>query len=72
MSGAGDLEAQLGAAPPPGLVKALSDDDLAHLAQTVRETRREESRALAEAGESALRFIPALLRGPVKKIVGLR
>jgi len=72
MEGARDLEAELGAAPPPGLVKALDDDALARLAGAIRATRRAQSQALAEAGEAGLRFVPALLRGPVKKIVGLR
>ena len=72
MDGARALEAQLGAAPPPGLAEALGDEDLGRLARTVAAARRDQSRALAEAGEAGLSFVPALLRGPVKKIVGLR
>jgi hypothetical protein len=66
------LEEQLGAPPPSGLASSLSEAELDRLARTVRAARRAQSEALAEAGESALRLVPALLRGPVKKIVGLR
>ncbi len=63
------LEAQLGARIPKG-VGALADDDLEDLARAVREARRRQAQALAEAGERALSRIPRLLRGPVRKVAG--
>lgn len=60
-----------GAAPPDGIVERVSDADLHRLAGTVRDARRRQAEALAAAGEHALRFIPALLRRPVKKVLGL-
>ena len=65
------LEELLGSPPPEGLVQALGPDDLAHLAEAVRAARRAQIAALVEAGDAALRFIPALLRRPVRKVVGL-
>jgi hypothetical protein len=72
MDGARALEEQLGGALPPGLEDALTDADLARLAQAIRVRRLAQADALTEAGEAGLRFVPALLRGPVKKIVGIR
>jgi hypothetical protein len=72
MDGARALEEQLGTPPPPGLVAALGDEQLAELAGAIGATRRAQSDAMAAAGDAGLRFVPALLRGPVKKIVGIR
>jgi hypothetical protein len=64
------LEAQLGAPAPEG-VRALSEAELTDLTEAVRSARRRQSASLAEAGERALNRIPRLLRGPVRKIVGV-
>lgn len=69
--GARALQEQLGAPPPPGLGAAAGDDALQRLADEIAETRHAQRRAMAAAGEAGLRHVPALLRGPVKKIVGL-
>jgi hypothetical protein len=71
MEAARALEEQLGAPPPPGIVAALTPAELERLAAVVREARREQRRALARAGEEALRHVPRLLRPAVRKAVGL-
>ncbi len=71
MEGAAALEEQLGAAPPPGVVAALGPAELEHLAGAVRAARREQRRALARAGDEALRHVPRLVRPAVRKVVGL-
>lgn len=64
------LEAQLGASVPPG-VRVLSETELKDLAQAIQSARRRQTASLAEAGDRALNRIPRLLRGPVRKIVGV-
>jgi hypothetical protein len=66
------LEAELGAPPPAGLAEAVADGDLRRLAAAIAARRREQREQLAESGEAALRHVPALVRGPVKRIVGIR
>jgi len=63
------LRAQLGGSAPAGL-KRLSPDDQHDLADAIHAARRRQAKALAEAGDRALKHIPRLLRGPVKRIVG--
>lgn len=54
---------------PEGL-KSLEPAHLEHLADAVHDSRRRSARALAEAGERALRHVPRLLRGPIRRLVG--
>ncbi len=63
------LEKELGAAPPAG-IKALSADEMAHLAQTMRTAKRDQAETLDRALNDALKVLPRVLRGPVKKAVG--
>lgn len=63
------LSAQLGTDLPAG-VRELGDEQLADLAAVIREARRRETVALAQAGEQALRHIPRVLRGPVRRVAG--
>ena len=63
------LRAQLGGSAPESL-RQLSADELADLSDAIRNARRRQGKALAEAGERALSHVPRLLRGPVRKIVG--
>jgi hypothetical protein len=72
MDGARALEQLLGSPPPEGLVTATDDADLGRLADAIDHARRTQRAALAASGDAALGFIPALLRRPVKRIVGLR
>ena len=63
------LEAQLRAAPPAGVAK-LEAAHLEHLAGSIRAARRRQGEELEAAGDQALRHVPKLLRGPIRKIVG--
>lgn len=60
------LETELGARPPQALVE-LEDDHLEHLAGVIAAARRRQAAELAAAGERGLRFVPRLLRGPLRK-----
>ena len=51
------------------LLDALSDADLAALHALIDEARRQQRQALAEAQQHALRFVPALLRKPLLKLL---
>ena len=63
------LEAQLRGPAPQGL-RQLSDEQLADLAQAIRDTRRRQAAELRTAREQSLSHIPKLLRGPVRRVVG--
>lgn len=63
------LGSELGARPPRGLA-GLDPEQLEDLAAAVREAKRRQAAELAAAGEHSLRFIPRLLRGPVRKVFG--
>jgi hypothetical protein len=64
--GMAQLRAALRAEPPSGL-GVLDDATLMSLAASVREAQDQQARELNEAGDRALRLIPALLRKPVRK-----
>ncbi|MEU2791872.1 hypothetical protein [Streptomyces sp. NPDC007100] len=63
-----ELTRALGAAAPPGLA-AAPPDDLAFLASAVRARRESEAAGLNDAAEEALKLVPALARGPVRRIL---
>lgn len=63
------LESELRDELPPSFA-ALDDADLERLAGMVRDARHEQRAALEAALEAGLRFIPRLLRGPIKRILG--
>ncbi|GHF79899.1 hypothetical protein FHX82_005828 [Amycolatopsis bartoniae] len=63
------LAGQLGSLPEG--VAALPQAHQQDLADALREARRRQGRALAQAGNDALRFIPALLRPAVRRAMGL-
>jgi hypothetical protein len=63
------LQAELRAVPPAGLA-SLSNEQLNDLAAAVRDARRRQAAELQAAGDQALRHIPKLLRGPIRKVVG--
>jgi hypothetical protein len=58
------LADQLGGYLPEG-IEALEE----HERQDLADAR--QAKALAEAGEEGLKYVPALLRGAVRKAVGL-
>ncbi|MEV4148099.1 hypothetical protein AB0J40_30840 [Amycolatopsis sp. NPDC049691] len=64
------LAEQLGGTLPGG-IEALEEHERQDLADALRDARRRQAKALAEAGEEGLRYVPALLRGAVRKAVGL-
>jgi len=63
------LQEELGTVPPDDLA-VLSDGHLRALATAVREARERQSAALDDATESALGYVPRLLRAPVRRILG--
>ncbi len=56
--------------PPPAGLRRLSSAQLSDLAGAVREARERQAQELASAGDQALRFIPRVLRGPVRRVIG--
>jgi hypothetical protein len=60
------LEGELRATVPAGL-RAVGDEQLADLADAVRDARHRQAEALKDAGDQALGHIPRLLRGPIRK-----
>ncbi|MBB4685892.1 hypothetical protein [Amycolatopsis jiangsuensis] len=64
------LADQLGGPLPEG-IEALSEEHRQDLAAALRDARHRQAKALAHAGEEALKYVPALLRGAVRKAVGL-
>jgi ribosomal 50S subunit-associated protein YjgA (DUF615 family) len=63
------LRARLGDTPPAAL-RALAGPQLEDLVTAVTDARRRQGEALAAAGERALGYIPRLLRGPVRRVMG--
>ncbi|UMP01607.1 hypothetical protein [Amycolatopsis sp. EV170708-02-1] len=64
------LTGQLGGPVPAG-IEALADHEKQDLSNALRDARHRQAKALAEAGEEGLKYVPALLRGAVRKVVGL-
>jgi hypothetical protein len=63
------LATELGGEAPIGLSR-LGDDQLRDLTEAIRNARRRQAQALAQAGERALGHIPRLLRGPIRRVLG--
>jgi hypothetical protein len=63
------LEAQLGETPPPGVAR-LEPQHLEHLAAAIRAARHRQAAELQAAGEQAFGYIPRLLRGPIRRMLG--
>jgi hypothetical protein len=64
-----ELRRQLSAEPPSALAR-LPADRLGHLSQALREARHRQAQALGEAGEQAFGYVPRVLRGPIRRILG--
>lgn len=64
------LAEQIPAALPPGIA-ALPEHEQQTLADALREARRSQASELSTATEAGLKYVPALLRGTVRKAVGL-
>jgi hypothetical protein len=65
-----DLADAVGASPPPEF-DTLSGDHRAALATLVERAVRERSDLLDRAIEDSLRNIPGLLRGPIRRALGM-
>jgi len=65
-----ELARALGAAPPVEFA-ALSAAERASLAATVEDAARARSALLDQGIEDSLRHLPALLRGTVKRALGV-
>ncbi len=64
------LEARLGAKLPAG-VAGLEEQHLRDLLSAIDDARHRQAAALQEAGDQALGHVPWLLRGPIRKIMGV-
>ena len=64
------LAAAIGAAPPDAFA-TLSAVDATALADTVQRATAERAALIDRAIEDSLRHLPALLRGPVKRALGI-
>lgn len=65
MSDKDELQQRLGA----DLARRLSDAEAARLLALLNDARRRQREALATAQQHALRFVPALLRKPLLKLL---
>lgn len=63
------LESELGGRVSEEVAR-LDADGLDDLAAAIRDARRRQAAQLASAGEEALRYIPRLLRAPIRKMFG--
>jgi hypothetical protein len=63
-----ELHRQLGGEVPEGL-SVLDAEELATLADIIREARERQSEALHSATDRALDRVPALLRGAVRRLL---
>ncbi len=68
-----DVRAGLGRllGPDADVLEALSDAEAARLHALVEAARAAQRAALREARQHALRFVPALLRKPLLKLLGV-
>ncbi|WP_330329907.1 hypothetical protein OHS33_09325 [Streptomyces sp. NBC_00536] len=63
------LGAELRGDGPPGVFAGLSGGELGRLADAVRGERERRAAGLGEAAEEALKLVPALARGAVRKVL---
>lgn len=62
------LTTELGSQPPES-ADALTDGQLNLLADALRKERESRAAGLEDAAEEALKLVPALARGPVRRIL---
>ncbi|MEU6846256.1 hypothetical protein ABZ930_30705 [Streptomyces sp. NPDC046716] len=68
LSRLGELEEELGARPPAGFAD-LATGQLTVLSDALRREHERRAAGLNEAAERALTVVPAVARGPVRKIL---
>ncbi len=62
-----ELRRELGAAPPAALTE-LAPEELRDLAVAIHAARRRQAAELAAAGDQALKVVPRVLRGPIRRL----
>ena len=62
------LHTALGA-PPPRSFEQLRPEEREFLAYALQEERTARNEGLGRAAEEALRLVPAVLRGPVRRVL---
>ena len=65
-----DLEAVLGAAPPPEF-DHLSADERRHLAEALQAAADRRAMLIERSVEESLRHLPRFLRGTVRRALGM-
>ncbi|MEU8888219.1 hypothetical protein [Streptomyces sp. NPDC048442] len=63
------LTSELGSPPPEGITTALTEAQLSFLADALKAEHAHRASGLGEAAEEALGLVPALARGPVRRIL---
>ncbi|MFG2876680.1 hypothetical protein ACGFYU_17100 [Streptomyces sp. NPDC048337] len=63
------LQTELGAVELPGSFGSLAPQDVTRLADALRAERARQAGGLNEAAEEALKLVPALARGAVRKVL---
>jgi hypothetical protein len=64
-----DLRAELGADPPTDLLAVLDAEEVAALANAVRDAKARQRAALDHAGEAALPNVPGIVRKAVFRVL---
>ncbi|MGW6710140.1 hypothetical protein ACWGDE_35355 [Streptomyces sp. NPDC054956] len=65
----GRLSGELGGARPPASFAGLDGGELARLADALKAERARQAEGLGEAAEEALKLVPAIARGAVRKVL---
>ncbi|CAM5405814.1 hypothetical protein SAVIM338S_02080 [Streptomyces avidinii] len=65
----GRLSRELGGARPPASFAGLEEAELARLAGALEAERARQAEGLNRAAEEALKLVPALARGAVRKVL---
>jgi hypothetical protein len=66
-----DALARVLGAEPPAALAALEPHELEDLARAIADARARQDAALDASAEAALGYIPRVLRGPVRRTLGL-
>lgn len=65
----GRLSGELGGTQPPASFAGLDAGELARLAGALKAERARQAEGLNQAAEEALKLVPALARGAVRKVL---
>ncbi len=64
------LQNELGGAPPADIFK-LQDGEIEALTRALAQARASQSAALDQALTRALEFVPGMMRGTIRRVLGL-